>query len=80
MEIKKQKGGITVKKWIIVILSISIIAIIIGGSLVYKNNIENQMASEKSYYHDYVDENGGMSFSSDIKAIHSFIESYSHKN
>lgn len=68
------------KKWIVVILSISIIVLIIGASLVYKNNIENKIASEKSYYHDYVDENGGMSYSSDIKAIHSFIESYSHKN
>lgn len=61
-------------------LSISIIVLIIGASLVYKNNIENEIASEKSYYRDYVDENGGMSYSSDIKAIHSFIEGYSHES
>ncbi len=63
----------------LVILSISIVALIAFASVVYKKNIENEIASEIEAFDNYVDENGGSSVS-DVKAMYNFIKDYSHKN
>ena len=68
------------KEWVWIGTSLFVVVLLIGGgSFAYKNNVEKQIASEIEAFDYYVDENGGFGIS-DVKAIHNFIEGYSHKN